>query len=54
MINGIFVELRHKVDEEVQNITRDLRVVIAVGGEVAEAERDPVLAQRVRTGVPDL
>jgi hypothetical protein len=41
MINGLFAEMRHKVDGDIQNITRDLRVVIAVEGEVTKAERDP-------------
>ncbi|KAL4884754.1 hypothetical protein BJY04DRAFT_181964 [Aspergillus karnatakaensis] len=54
MSTDIFAELRHKVDEEAQNISRDLRVVLAVEGGTTEAEREPGLVQRVRAGVSSL
>ncbi|KAL4991483.1 hypothetical protein BDW68DRAFT_142463 [Aspergillus falconensis] len=54
MTDAVFTELRRKIAEEVQNITRDLGGIIAVEGEVTEAGREPELAQRVRAGVAGL
>ncbi|KAL4941621.1 hypothetical protein BDV06DRAFT_194026 [Aspergillus oleicola] len=54
MMDDIFTRLKEDVDEKVQNIIRDMGTVTADEGEVAEATRDPGLAQRVRAAVLEM
>ncbi|PTU21875.1 hypothetical protein P175DRAFT_0436233 [Aspergillus ochraceoroseus IBT 24754] len=48
MTNTLFDDLKQRLEAEVQNITRDLGVAIAVEGEVTEASRVPALADEMR------
>ncbi|KAL2813123.1 hypothetical protein BJX63DRAFT_395031 [Aspergillus granulosus] len=48
MMNTVFSELRQRLGEEMQNITRDLGVAITDEGEIPETDQDPELAERVR------
>ncbi|KAL3436714.1 hypothetical protein BDV09DRAFT_202801 [Aspergillus tetrazonus] len=54
MTDSAFTELRRKIADDVQNISRDLGGIIAVDGEVTEAGREPDLAQRVRSAIMEL
>lgn len=54
MTDSAFTELRRKIADDVQNISRDLGGIIAVDGEVTEAGREPELAQRVRSAIMEL